>query len=139
MQRCISRTRDTNRSTQSTPQPPYQAQGPPVQHQQSSNPFFAPLTAAPLPPTQPNFQRKSKKKKREPSTPAAPVVPQPKGVMVPAPAVPLAPSQTPPGQKWALVLEDILEPEPAKPNEELKAYTVSHAPPRTGCWESASS
>ena len=41
--------------------------------------------------------------------------------MIPAPAVPLAPSQTPPGQKWALVPEDTPEPEHSKPNEELKA------------------
>ena len=41
--------------------------------------------------------------------------------MFPATAVPLAPSQTPPGHKWALVPEDTPEPEPSKPSEELKA------------------
>ena len=106
------------------PQHPTKPRGPPVQHQQNSNPFVAPLAAAPLPLTHPNVQRKSKKKKRELSTPAAPVVPKPREVMTPASAVPLAPSQatpTPPRQKWALVPEDAPELEPSKPNEELKA------------------
>ena len=110
MPRCISRIRGTPRGNgyqyqQDYPEyapAPYQAQGPPVQHQQNSNLFVAPLAAAPFPLTHPNVQRKSKKKKREPSNSAAPVVPQPKEVLTPAPTAPLAPSQattTPPRHK----------------------------------------
>ena len=111
---------------------PHQAQGPPAQYQQTSNPFIAPLAAAPFPLAQPNVQRKNKKK-RKPSTLAAPVVPQPKEIMTLALAVPLVPSQsttTPPRHKWVLVAENairptspevtIVEPEPVKVNAGLK-------------------
>ena len=112
---------------------PHQAQGPPVQYQQSSNPFIAPLASAPPPLAQPNVQRKNKKKKCEPSTLAAPAVPQPGEIMAPALAIPLVPSQsvtTPPGHKWVLVAEDatppaspevsIVEPEPVKVDARLQ-------------------
>ena len=102
---------------------PHQAQGPPAQYQQTSNPFIAPLAAAPLPLAQPNVQRKNKKKKRQPSTSAAPVVPQPKGIMTPALAVPLVPSQsttTPPGHKWVLLAENAPNPtQPASPEVKI--------------------
>ena len=101
---------------------PYQAQGPPVKHQQNSNPFHASAATTHPPQAQLNNQRRNKNKRRAPPPRrTSTVVPQPRGTTAPVPDVPQAPSHIPPGHKWAIVPEDTPELEPAKPNEELKA------------------